>query len=88
MRNLNKTIKIDPKFTAEEWQLYTTGMKCTRAANALNAALKRLVNANGSTDMSVAFGMGQVLEKYSKFGANDSEPRWMLQDILTQVYDR
>lgn len=37
-----KAIKITvnvPQLTAEEWELYSASMNCTRAARALNAAL-------------------------------------------------
>jgi hypothetical protein len=88
MLNLNKTVvvKIDPKFSANDWQLYTASMPCKRAANALNSNLKKLVNTKGSTVDSVRSGMSSTMAKYSKFGAYDSEPIWFLDHILNQVY--
>jgi hypothetical protein len=87
MLNLTRAVKIDPKYTAEDWQLYTASMKCTKAANALNKSLKTLVN-NGNTRQHVYESMITIMSLYSKYGAFDTEPRWVLEDILSQVYDR
>ena len=85
MRNLNMTVKIDPKFSAEDWQLYTASMKCTRVANVLNSNLKKLVNAGYGMDW-VEREMHKVMVRYSSYGAYDTEPIWVLTDILNQVY--
>ena len=57
MKNLNKTvtIKIYPKLTADQWQLYSfddepkLAAKSKLAARALNTALKKAVNSIDST---------------------------------------
>lgn len=87
MLNLTRTVKIDPKFTADDWQLYTSSMKCTRVANSLNRSLKTLVN-NGKSRQDVYESMITIMHLYSKYGASDTEPRWVLEDVLSQVYDR
>jgi hypothetical protein len=89
MLNLNKTVvvKIDPKFSAEDWQLYTASMPCTKVANALNKSLKTLVN-NGNTQQHVYESMITIMGLYSNHGASDTEPHWFLQHILSHVYDR
>ena len=85
MRNLNMTVKIDPKFSAEDWQLYTASMKCTRVANSLNKSLKTLVN-NGNTREYVYDSMITIMAHYSNYGAYDTEPIWFLDCVLNQVY--
>ena len=87
MNNLNKSVKIDPQFTAEEWQLYTATRKCKKVANSLNKSLRTLVN-NGCTKIHVHDSMITIMHLYSEYGATDTEPRWFLNAVLDQVYNQ
>lgn len=86
MKRLNPTVKIDPKFTAEDWQLFTVSMNCNPAARKLNTALRQAVNKKGSTAFEVRVAMCPVMMELSEFGANDSEPQWLLAKVLDEVY--
>lgn len=74
------------KLPPEAWQLYDQpGMK--RVANALSNAFARLVNSGKSRE-EVRQAMDQLREKYSEFGADDTEPRYTLNDLLTATFGR
>jgi hypothetical protein len=100
MKNLNKTFKIDPKITADQWQLYSfddepkLAAKSKLAARALNTALKKAVN---NVDPSlpevdqwntVYKAVAVVMHRYSECGATDTEPRYVLADILDELFGR
>jgi len=94
MKNLNKTIKIDPKFTAAEWQLRsfrdnpakTAVVSLSVIALDLNKALKTAVNKAGSTRQSVWKDVYSRFGKYAEYGASNIESRSFLVDILTDIY--
>ena len=74
------------KLPPEAWQLYDQpGMK--RVANALSNAFARLVNSGKSRE-EVRQSMDQLREKYSEYGADDTEPRYTLNDLLTATFGR
>lgn len=100
MKNLNKTvsIKIDPKFTADDWQLYSfsdtpsMATKSKLAARTLNTALKKAVNDMDTSlpkvdQWNTAYkAVKVVMNRYSECGAEDTEPRYVLCDILDELY--
>ena len=100
MKNLNKTvsIKIDPKLTADQWQLYSfddepkLAAKSKLAARAINTALKKAVNNMDSSlpevdQWNTAYkAVKIVMNRYSECGATDTEPRYVLSDILDELY--
>jgi hypothetical protein len=72
--------------TGNDWELYST-MKCGSAARALTSALKKAVvvvdkaakdgfrpTEEGLYELYEKFA-GPVCQKYSEFGASDTEPR-------------
>lgn len=66
--------------TGDDWQLYTTSMKCGHAARGLTAALKRALkapNANKAYDIWAAAAI-----KFSAYGACDTEPRNVALDVI------
>jgi hypothetical protein len=92
MKYLNKRVMIDPMFSASEWQLYSSSddpemaQKSKGAAIALNIALKKAVNKKGATRSSVAAAMRKIMLKYSDCGARDTEPWYLVSDILDDIY--
>lgn len=78
---INQTT-INVTFTAKQWDLYTVNRDCTEAAKAINKTLEYAVNRGFSMDL-VRVHMDDVMTKYSKFGASDSEPQHLLEDILS-----
>lgn len=83
---LNKTVHIDPKLSANEWQLYSSMEGVKSVARDLNRRLKKLVNAKDSTRSVVEKEMMAFMYTYATYGAYDSEPRWVLMDIMDDVY--
>ena len=86
MRNLTVVPKVtECNLTADQWELYTAIFNCNKAARALNSAFKRLVNS-GMDRVKVYHEMAKVMDKYSAYGAADSEPYYVLEDLLKAVY--
>lgn len=85
MRGLKKKVQIDASFSADDWQLYTSSLDCAMAASCLNAMLMALVN-QGNSRHEVEVGMSKEMSRLSKYGASDSEPRYVLECILDEVY--
>lgn len=50
--------------TAEEWRLYTSSMNCTKAANALNAAFKKVADIIKAMPNSDKYVVGKWLEQW------------------------
>lgn len=82
---LSRSVKVECSLTAEQWQLYTYSMKCGNAARALNAAVKRAARTEG-TKPGFYREVEKVMCKYSKYGAYDSEPTWVLDEIADEIY--
>lgn len=86
--------------TGEDWQLYTYSMKCGTAARALTAALKKVlveIDANASkgyaptsrgADALIGKHIYPVMRKYSDFGAEDTEPRYVAYHTVEQAIER
>ena len=73
------------KLTGSDWQLFTASMDCTKAAQTLNTAFKKLVN-DGMTRQEVQEGMQPIMSRLSDYGAADSEPTHTLLDLLDMVF--
>jgi uncharacterized protein with ATP-grasp and redox domains len=92
MKYLNKRVMINPVFSVSEWQLYSfsdnpeKAQKSKEAAIALNKALRKAVNKEGSTRSTVALAIRKNMLEYSNCGARDTEPWDFLLDILDDVY--
>ncbi len=72
--------------SADDWQLYVCSMKCGAAARALSSALRKAIQAQKKGEENVYEKyMVPVMEQYAKYGACDSEPRWVAQDALAQA---
>ena len=80
-----------------DWQLYTSSMRCERAAKSLTTALKK---ALGEVDKALKEGfhptpdglerlvhkhLRPVMDKYASFGACDTEPRCVALDTLARA---
>lgn len=85
IQNLTKTVQINAKFTAKQWQLFTCSYDCTQAAMELNEALMAAVNAGDARNI-VESKVYSVMRKNAYYGAADTEPRWFLNDVLDQIY--
>ncbi len=81
-----KVTKVD--VSADEWQLYTRSMDCKQVARSLNRQFKYFCNVKGSTPEYVLEQMNKIRDQFSEFGAADTEPRYVLQDLINQVFGR
>lgn len=87
MKNLivEHKVKISANFTAEDWQLYLDNEHAEEVADKLNRQLEFLVNS-GFPCTEVSNRMWQYMSELSKYGANDSEAHYLLEDILESIY--
>ena len=69
----------------EAWQLYNDKPGAKRVANALSNAFAKLVNSGKSRE-EVRQAMDQLREKYAEYGADDTEPRYTLNALLTATF--
>jgi len=69
----------------EAWQLYESQSGWKRVGGVLSNTFAKLVN-KGLSREEVSKGMNHIMDKYSEFGASDTEPRYTLQDLLTLVF--
>lgn len=87
--NIECTIKVKKvDVSAKEWQLYTESMNCTAVAKSLNRNFKYFANVKGATPETVYREMNKVRNMFPSYGASDSEPRYVLQDLIKQVFGR
>lgn len=77
--------KVELNYSADKWQLYTASMNCDEAAQELNKAFTEAVNS-GLGKLEVYKSVEAVMRKYDNFGATDSEPRWVLEDLIRKVF--
>jgi len=71
-------------YDADRWELYQMG-GAAEAAAALNNSFMTAVNA-GKDRNEVEDAMWKTMDKYSKFGAFDTEPRGVLLDLMDEVF--
>ena len=89
MKNLSirKTLTIQCDFTADQWQLFTHSFEKEEIdliAMDLNRLLEHKVNT-GCDYSNTYKDMFDLMKKYSKYGACDSEPLYFLEDILEEL---
>jgi len=89
---LKVEISVRVPQTADEWELYTSSMKCGSAARALTAALKksmRLYAKDSTLYISDALEPFYVAaRKWSKYGADDSEPHYHARDVMRRLQEQ
>lgn len=74
--------------SARDWQLYTSMEGVGAAAAKLSAALRTALKAEGRTRASVQAAVSAVMVECRSFGACDTEPRWILADVLDWKFGR
>jgi hypothetical protein len=85
MRNVHITRKVTLTLTAEDWQLYTDIPNVNIATSLLNSDIELILNNMGDITQAHIECL-EVLRRYSKYGAFDTEPCGVLQDIINEVY--
>jgi len=83
--NITKKTVVTLSLTAGQWQLYSTMRGVGLVARNINAGVAKAINS--ARDWNEAYTLGRlVLAKYGQFGAMDTEPRGVLQDVLDEVF--
>lgn len=85
MKNVIIKKAITLELTGDDWDLYTGSRDCEPAAKALNVEIAAIINAAPNKDKAYFEGC-KVLELYSGFGAGDTEPRYVLRNILAEFF--
>ena len=82
---ISKQVKID--MTCFDWELHwkENYQGCTDCADALNMAFESHFNA-GKTRQQLVVIMSNVMVEWSKYGANDTEPRRVLYNLLNECF--
>jgi hypothetical protein len=83
--NLRTKHTVMPVLTADDWQLYTSMDGAEEVAKSLNTSLAYAVNLNEGREYVETF-MGVAMRRHDKFGAFDTEPRYVLQALLNVIY--
>ena len=86
MKNITYRTTVDCNLTAEQWQLFAAMAGADAAAEALNLAVNTGCNAPDATRASACRTISDTQRKYSKLGATDSEPYYVVDCILDKVF--
>ena len=71
--------------SADDWELYASKPGAEKAAQQLNTAFTAAVNG-GMNPREVGDAVEQLQHKLSRFGASDTEPRYVLRVLLRKVF--
>lgn len=77
-------MKVKVTLSADEWDLYTTSMKCGNAAKGLNAAASKALSCGDSDEAYRIFREAQLA--WADYGAYDSEPSWVFAKLHQRVF--
>lgn len=79
MNGISIESKIKLNLTARQWHLYSDMDGVEDAATAMNVLIAESLNAGRVNEAY------EVLQKFRRFGAADSEPYWVLEDIVRKM---
>lgn len=79
MNGVSIESKIKLNLTAKQWQLYSDMPGVDDTAQAINVLIAEELNAGRVN------GAYEVLQKFRRFGAADSEPYWVLENIVRKM---
>jgi len=87
MQNVIISKQATIRLTADQWDLYTNAQtrECAVAADAINFAIENAFNAGQSRDQ-VEWAAHQTMQQYADQGAYDSEPLYMLERLLNELF--
>ena len=80
-----RAVKAQVNLTADQWQLFTASMDCTEAAESLNR-MAEIAIASSSNSREAMRRMANTINKYSDFGAADSEPIYVMRRLFAEAY--
>ena len=70
--------------SADDWELFTGSMNCTKAAAGLNRAANLALKCGDPREAISILAAEQ--ERWREYGANDSEPCIVVADIIAAKY--
>lgn len=82
---INKQVTVNVKLTPDDWDLFTREPEVERIAETLNEKFNLCVNSL-LTREETARKMQQEMWNYRAWGASDSEPLYVLEQLLNEVY--
>ena len=83
---IETTYKVSsPDYNPKKWELFDGNPNAIRVAMELNKTFMDAVNAGGDRN-EVRRKVNVVMEKWSDVGADDSEPSWVLADLIVAVF--
>jgi hypothetical protein len=82
---INKRVTAEAKLTPDDWDLYTSMPEIERVAENLNKRFNECVNGNMSRD-ETRRKMEQEMFLFKAWGASDTEPFYVLEKLLDEVY--
>jgi len=87
MQNVIISKQATIRLTSDQWDLYTNSQlrECAVAADAINLAIENAFNAGQSRDQ-VEWAALQTMQQYADQGAYDSEPLYMLERLLNELF--
>lgn len=83
--SFKRTVVASVNLTPSQWELYASSMDCSAAAEALNRAAEQAI-ASSSSAWEALKKLLPVMNKYSEFGACDTEPRWVAEMICNEAF--
>jgi hypothetical protein len=84
---VQKKVVVDTiTLSASEWQIFEDMSGAGAAAALLNAAVKEAVNNNPTDSDKAGSEVSKALSACSEFGAGDSEPRGVANELLRFIY--
>lgn len=75
----------DIRLSARDWELFCDMPGANKAARAINSAFMEAVN-DGCNQDEVREAVFAVMSEHSSLGAQDTEPRATLEDLLDMVF--
>lgn len=82
---LVRSFKAKVNFTPEQWSLFTSTRDCSYAARELNNQLEQSLNTHHER-REVELEMMNYMDRFSVYGASDTEPRAFLAEVLDHVF--
>ena len=86
MKNVTISKRITLDLSPEDWELYTNMKGVNGASKFLNLNITDCLNNAKSKEEALTSSM-HFLERMSDYGANDTEPRYVLRRIVNLFFD-
>lgn len=75
---------VDVELSPEEWQLFTDMPGAMEAARQLNIAASEALSLSTREAAKEHFNVAR--DEWAEYGAADTEPRWVFEDLCDEVF--